>query len=285
MTTCEPAAIGDGICNQECLSLEFFFDLGDCCDLNNSTCFKFMIGDGTCDASCNVDVCAFDGGDCIDLDICPEENCDLVNNICRVATEDKCNINLIGDGFCDTACDNEECLNDNGDCVKDAGFYLIRIPLLFLGTLSLLVLVFILAFSVIERLSHGSAQARQDVDDFDVDTPGRSPMEGSDLNNFMIEGSTRHQQQVIQGSSRVVNGNQATDKNLSAKKSSERPLLNNPNSNWGDNTSSTKDAVLVTQRQSKRNRAKSGFEEVSVGEATQERLTDDGNSKISDKDL
>ncbi|OQR73399.1 hypothetical protein BIW11_09762 [Tropilaelaps mercedesae] len=60
---CNPANIGDGICQAECVLYSTFNDGGDC-DPKDAVCSTDMIHDGVCQQVCNDAEHDYDGGDC-----------------------------------------------------------------------------------------------------------------------------------------------------------------------------------------------------------------------------
>lgn len=64
--SCDPASIGDNVCDDDCFHQQTGYDGGDCDHLLPAVqeCNIRSIGDGTCDSGCNKFVWDWDEGDC-----------------------------------------------------------------------------------------------------------------------------------------------------------------------------------------------------------------------------
>ncbi|KAL0223712.1 hypothetical protein P9112_003102 [Eukaryota sp. TZLM1-RC] len=85
-------------------------------------CSSAWIGDGRCDGVCNNKECGFDGGDCegVETETATSSwswQSETSNNAKYCSTG--CFVNWVGDGMCDTNCNNKECGFDGGDCSDD----------------------------------------------------------------------------------------------------------------------------------------------------------------------
>ena len=111
------ASLGDGFCDQECMTpdcfydsvpnsiaadqtpREYFEDHSDCWqDCHTDYWNSYFTDDSECDTWCDISVCGFDFGDC--------------SYICNTG----CFTNMLGNGSCDEACNTTTCNLDNGDC-------------------------------------------------------------------------------------------------------------------------------------------------------------------------
>ena len=62
---CFEDMLGDGVCQEACLTARCENDRGDCESQVCSTgCFPYMVGDGKCQESCHVETCEWDRADC-----------------------------------------------------------------------------------------------------------------------------------------------------------------------------------------------------------------------------
>ena len=124
-------SIGDGTCESEYNTEGCGYDGGDCDKFNEmypecKVDFPVYVGDGSCDGEkYNTEECGYDGGDCnpkangghkigcglFDGGDCTEFNEKYPN--CLVQ-----DINIIGDGTCESDYNTEECGYDGGDCDK-----------------------------------------------------------------------------------------------------------------------------------------------------------------------
>lgn len=127
---CYLTMIGDGICEDECLTRSCLYDSGDCQDLQIAPdCYLVQIADGICDPACNTDVSYWDGWDCgcspgcsptlLSNEVCDDEcntsSCNYDQEKCSYCAEN-CRIENLGDSICDMACYNLDCWFDLGDC-------------------------------------------------------------------------------------------------------------------------------------------------------------------------
>ena len=95
---CPKEWIGDGECDDECLTEACEKDDGDCeCAPG---CLYDQIGDGVCDEDCLTEECWEDDGDCECAPGCLDA--------------------WIGDGICDEDCLTDDCYYDEGDCDNDS---------------------------------------------------------------------------------------------------------------------------------------------------------------------
>ena len=110
--------IGDGICDQACLTDNCLQDEGDCDNSGgggeddgdcNTGCPDYWIGDNYCDAACLTEACQMDGGDCDNNGGGGGED---DGGDCNTGCPD----HWIGDNICDTACLTDACQQDGGDC-------------------------------------------------------------------------------------------------------------------------------------------------------------------------
>eukprot|EP00753_Platysulcus_tardus_P012468 PLAT3361.17.p1 GENE.PLAT3361.17~~PLAT3361.17.p1 ORF type:complete len:1601 (+),score=578.33 PLAT3361.17:47-4804(+) len=70
---CNPADVGNGVCNAECAHQMTGNDGGDC-DAEQLPCAAALIGDGTCQLQCNKAYHNYDGGDCCDAGVTATEH-------------------------------------------------------------------------------------------------------------------------------------------------------------------------------------------------------------------
>jgi hypothetical protein len=154
---CKWSSIGNGICDQSCMTEECSKDYGDCAvsitynitEECGKGCDWSKLGDGNCDEDCKVDSCHFDYGDCEDVGNISEEcgdGCDwnklgdgLCDRECMLAAchfdygdcqseeedleefcDEGCSWSMLGDGNCDIGCMKEKCEFDYGDCKEDS---------------------------------------------------------------------------------------------------------------------------------------------------------------------
>ncbi|KAL0248712.1 hypothetical protein GEMRC1_003946 [Eukaryota sp. GEM-RC1] len=88
-------------------------------------CSSQWLGDGRCDSACNNEDCGFDDGDCegVDPDDNQQSNFFSWNSFSTSFSQNNrycstgCFVTWIGDGYCDSMCNNRECGYDGGDCV------------------------------------------------------------------------------------------------------------------------------------------------------------------------
>ena len=106
---CAEDLLGNGVCNQACLTEACLDDLGDCAGCNTE-CQLTSVGNGICDKQCNkLGLCDKDGGDC------EVRTCNWIDGESYTGGG-KCLRSLIGNGECDNQCDSLECDFDGGDC-------------------------------------------------------------------------------------------------------------------------------------------------------------------------
>jgi hypothetical protein len=128
--------LGDGHCDGDVYNIDSCgWDGGDCCFLtctpgeydcdvplglclNTLTCQsdESQVGDGYCDEDSNTELCNWDGGDCC------ESTCESSAFTCGVESNYDCKIECVGyltylgDGYCDSGLNTDNCNWDSGDC-------------------------------------------------------------------------------------------------------------------------------------------------------------------------
>ncbi|CDJ68252.1 notch (DSL) domain-containing protein, putative [Eimeria necatrix] len=112
---CERRLLVNGSCTPECNVPECLFDGGECLDMCNANCSKSWLGDGDCDRECDNPECGHDKGDCdsktnASMQAIRKKNGN--NKIC----DSSCRLWMIGNGVCDSQCNNIACGYDSGDC-------------------------------------------------------------------------------------------------------------------------------------------------------------------------
>lgn len=132
--SCDPGCtydmVGNGICNEDCLTRNCNFDDSDCVYLQIAkNCYLSQLSDGICDDDCNNDEAFWDGWDCscspgctdeklgnakCDSD-CNNKECNFDSQMCLECATG-CKIEKLGDGNCDYECLTIECYFDLGDC-------------------------------------------------------------------------------------------------------------------------------------------------------------------------
>lgn len=126
---CYLVQIGDGVCDQDCNTDEAFWDGWDCACAPG--CYSELLGNGLCDEECNNEKCNFDGQLCLECgDGCLMESvgdgvCDMqcLNSKCYFDLGDcncaqYCNTFLLGNEYCDSVCNTQECGYDNTICLS-----------------------------------------------------------------------------------------------------------------------------------------------------------------------
>lgn len=112
---CERRLLVNGACTPECDVPECLFDGGECLDMCNAKCSRSWLGDGDCDRDCDARECGFDKGDC-------DSHTNAAWRALRGTDDERqtcsssCRLWMIGNGVCDTQCNNIECGFDGGDC-------------------------------------------------------------------------------------------------------------------------------------------------------------------------
>lgn len=133
---CSPFRWQNGVCDQSCNVKECNWDGGDCNQLCNTTeCDIYSLFDNRiCDQGCNSSYCSFDSGECISYFDVNDTYCNLdeISNVTSIlaslnmtdsdrneAAIDSglCDIDWIGDGWCDENCrQSKSCNYDLTDC-------------------------------------------------------------------------------------------------------------------------------------------------------------------------
>lgn len=113
--------------------------------------------------------------------------------------------------------------------------------------------IIIVDFSVLAKRSLESGLDRNDVDDFDRDRASvdRAAWVASDINTHMIEGSVR-----------LASTTEVQSRESASKLSNERKISKQNQNRRDAMSSKIKNTASVTQRKSKRNRAKYVFKKV-----------------------
>ncbi|CAM9340740.1 unnamed protein product [Ectocarpus sp. 13 AM-2016] len=98
------------------------------------SCTVDNLGDGICDTSNNIEICGYDGGDCCEC-TCGYDSTDVLDGSCSdfacvdptascfdesitVDMFENCDVELLGDGYCQESNNNEICDYDFGDCCE-----------------------------------------------------------------------------------------------------------------------------------------------------------------------
>ncbi len=122
---CQEGWPGDNYCDVDCNVAACNFDNGDCdggatnADLCAPGCLDGWSPDGYCDEGCNNAACNYDGGDCTEEVTVSESSSDVtvsVDDSDVACSESGCTVAFLGDGECDSACNNAVCSYDGGDC-------------------------------------------------------------------------------------------------------------------------------------------------------------------------
>ena len=124
-TGCPASWPGDNWCDPQCNNAACNFDDGDCeggatnADLCAPGCLAGWSPDNWCDEGCNNAACDYDGGDCTEEVTISEDSSDVTVSVDEsdlACSESGCTVAFLGDGECDSACNNAVCNYDGGDC-------------------------------------------------------------------------------------------------------------------------------------------------------------------------
>ena len=135
-TSCNPADLGNSLCDPSCDSIECGWDLGDC-GYCSEGCTTALLSNDVCDPVCDNLACMYDNnacGWCADgcffedlwsdkcTYACTDSNCQGYKpNPCYNDCAPGCTSTDLADNYCSDACNNPECLYDNGFCLCSPG--------------------------------------------------------------------------------------------------------------------------------------------------------------------